>query len=138
MTEITDAEVAQIQWASSEQGKAAVRAAWEKAQQLGLDVRPPSTPAAAMAYISAVVYAAYLAAGWDGEPGGQREHAHDWKVLKSEEVSNPSSGPSAFGWQTVALLRCAGCGDVASRILAGRWDETLKAAGTGLAPGEPC
>ncbi len=57
-------------------------------------------------------------------------HVHDWKVLKSEEVSNPSSGPSAFGWQTVVLLRCATCGDVAGRILAGRWDAALEAAMT--------
>lgn len=82
MTEITDAEVAEIQWASSEQGKAAVRAAWDKAQQLGLDVRPPSTPAAAMAYISAVVYAAYLAAGWDGEPGGDEPRATAHALLE--------------------------------------------------------
>jgi hypothetical protein len=64
--------------------------------------------------------------------GGPEAHVHDWKVLKSEEVANPSSGPSAFGWQTVALLRCAACGDVDSRILAGRWSETLKAAASGI------
>ena len=36
MTEITDAEVREIQWASSEEGKAAHRAAWEAAKRLGL------------------------------------------------------------------------------------------------------
>jgi hypothetical protein len=61
-------------------------------------------------------------------------HVHGWEVLESEEVSNPSAGPSAFGWQTVALLRCATCRDIASRILAGRWGETLKAA---MAAGDP-
>jgi hypothetical protein len=65
------------------------------------------------------------------EPGTAAACAHSWKVLTSEEVSNPASGPSAFGWQTVALLRCAGCGDIASRVLAGRWNEALKAAGSG-------
>jgi len=57
MTEINDAQVAEILWASSEQGMAAVRAGWEKAQHLGLDLD--------MADVGAVVYAAYLAAGWD-------------------------------------------------------------------------
>lgn len=70
MTEITDAEVLEIQWASSEQGKAAVRAAWDKAQRLRLNEgRYPTT----MADVSAIVYAAYLAAGWDGEPDGEDE-----------------------------------------------------------------
>ncbi len=59
-------------------------------------------------------------------------HVPDWKVLKSEEVANPSYGPSAYGWQTVALLRCAACGDVAGRVLAGRWGDVL---GADLTPG---
>ena len=66
MTEITDAEVAEIQWASSEQGTAAVRAAWGKARSLGLD--KPSGHDLDMADVGAIVYAAYLAAGWDGAP----------------------------------------------------------------------
>lgn len=57
----------------------------------------------------------------DSETGELREHVHDWRPLKSEEVQNPTSGPSAFGWQTVVLLRCGKCGDVDSRVLAGRW-----------------
>jgi hypothetical protein len=76
-------------------------------------------------------------AGNDTEPAGPAAHVHDWRVLESKEVSNPSSGPSAFGWQTVALLRCAGCGDIASRVLAGRWSETLKAACVSPPPGAP-
>lgn len=55
MTEITDAEVAEIQWASSEEGKAALRAAWDKTKRLGLGTR-----AVDMADIGAIVYAAYL------------------------------------------------------------------------------
>jgi hypothetical protein len=51
-------------------------------------------------------------------------HVHDWRVLKTEEVANPSSGPSAYGWQTVVLLRCAVCGDVAGRVLPGRCEVT--------------
>ena len=63
MTEINDAEVAEVLWASSEQGMAAVRAGWERAKQLGLD--RPSGHDLDMADVGAVVYAAYLAAGWD-------------------------------------------------------------------------
>lgn len=44
-------------WASGEQGKAAVKAGYEKARQLGWTTD--------MADIGAIVYAAYLAAGWD-------------------------------------------------------------------------
>jgi len=69
-----------------------------------------------------------LAGRLDGH-AGQAPHVHGWKVLKSEEVSNPSHGPSAFGWQTVMLLRCAECGDLDSRILAGRWSEAFEATG---------
>ena len=63
-----------------------------------------------------------------GEQEQPAAHVHDWQVLKSEEVCNPTTGPSAFGWQTVALLRCAECGDVTSRVLAGRWSDSLAAA----------
>ena len=54
MPEITDAEVAEIQWASSEQGKVAVRAAYEKARRLGVDMD--------LAEAGAIVYAAHQAA----------------------------------------------------------------------------
>ena len=67
MTDITDAEAAEVLWASSEQGKAAVMAAWEKAK--ALQVADPGTgrfkEGADMADIGAIVYAAYQAAGWD-------------------------------------------------------------------------
>jgi hypothetical protein len=56
MTEISDAEVAEIQWASSEEGKAALRAAWEKTKALGLGTR-----AVDMADIGAIIYAAHMA-----------------------------------------------------------------------------
>ena len=60
MTEINDAEVAEILWASSEQSKAACRAAFEKARQIGASVDH--------AEVGAIVYAAYLAAGWAAAP----------------------------------------------------------------------
>jgi hypothetical protein len=59
MTEITDAEVAEIQWASDEPGKAAVRAAWDKAKQLGYAGTPDSD--LDMADVGAIVWAAHVA-----------------------------------------------------------------------------
>ena len=70
MTEITDAEVAEIQWASSDEGKAAVRAGWEKAKRLGLDKLSADGPAGHdldMADVGAIVYAAYLAVREGGQ-----------------------------------------------------------------------
>ena len=60
MTHITDDEAAEILWASSDEGKAAVRAAWAKARALGLD--KPSGHDLDMADVGAIVYAAFLAA----------------------------------------------------------------------------
>lgn len=64
MTEITDAEAAEILWASSEQGMAAVKAAWERAKQLGIAGHPVVTGGRPidMADIGAIVYVAHLAA----------------------------------------------------------------------------
>ena len=53
MTEISDDEVSEIQWASSEEGKAAHKAAWARAQELGI--------AADRAFIGAIVWAAHRA-----------------------------------------------------------------------------
>jgi hypothetical protein len=53
MPEITDAEGSKVLWASSEQGKAAVRAAFDKAYELGL--KPAVTD------IGAIVWAAHHA-----------------------------------------------------------------------------
>lgn len=143
MTEITDAEATEVLWASSEQSKAAVTTAWETARRLDhCTQRTPASPpwsgtstdqvSLDIADVAATVYAAYLAAGWDAGPDEPREHVHDWKVRNSANgISfNPHGGPSVSAAQTVALLRCAGCGDVASRILAGRWTlEDLQATG---------
>ncbi len=63
-------------------------------------------------------------------------HVHDWRPLKSEEVQDPTAGPSAYGWQTVVLLRCSVCGDVDSRTLAGRWSlEDLERVPAPVTPG---
>ena len=120
MTEITDAEAAEVLWASSEQGKAAHQAAWLKLRELGL------VPSVDATQLGQIVYAAFLAAGWDGgtAPAEAVGHVHDWKVHgKQGDISvNPTGGPS-FGLQTtVALMRCAACGDLKTEILRGQWD----------------
>jgi hypothetical protein len=57
--ELSDAQVAEIQWASSEQGMAAVKAACDLARSLGvLGTRAYLTESD----VGAIVYAAYLAA----------------------------------------------------------------------------
>jgi hypothetical protein len=72
MTEITDAVVAEVLWASSEQGKAAVKAAWEKAGRLDhCTQRTPASPpwsgtstdqvSLDIADVGAIVYAAISA-----------------------------------------------------------------------------
>lgn len=70
MTDITDAEAAEVLWASSREGMAAVKAAWDRAKQLGIAGHPVVTGRRPidMADIGAIVYAAYLAA--PDEPGG--------------------------------------------------------------------
>ena len=61
MSEISDEEAREILWASSEQGMAAVRAAWDKAQDLDRDYSRYVTCRLTEADIAAVVYAAYQA-----------------------------------------------------------------------------
>ena len=66
MTQISDEEAAEVLWASSEQGRAAIRAAWDRAQDLDLDLRQwTSVRLRDEADVGSIVYAAYLAAGWD-------------------------------------------------------------------------
>lgn len=66
MTEIADAEAAEVLWASSEQGKAAVREAYRKAGQLGLDLT--------MADVSAIVCAAHWGMTLEEFREGFRRH----------------------------------------------------------------
>jgi len=124
MTEITDAEAAEVLWASSEQGLAATRAAWEKRGSLGVDLD--------RADISAIVYAAYLAAGWDAEPMEDEPapaHDHQWAILGAQ----PHTPSVMFGKpvpHTIVLIRCTECGEPDSRMLPGEWAlEDLQATG---------
>ena len=119
MTEITDAEAAEVLWASSEQGKAAHQAAWLKLRELGL------VPSVDATQLGQIVYAAFLAAGWDGgtAPAEAVGHVHDWKVHgKQGDISvNPTGGPSFDLQTTVALMRCTECGEPDTRMLPGEW-----------------
>lgn len=133
MTEITDAEAAEERWASSEQGKAAVMAACHKADELGLS-RAAGRAAVVVepADISAIVYAACLAAGWDaetmgGEPGPA--HLHHWLILGVQPhipfvvIGKPVP-------HTIVLMRCSECGEPDTWMLAGEWTpEVLQATG---------
>jgi cytochrome c5 len=55
MTDISDAQVREIQWASSDEGKAQLRAAWAEAVRLGLYDKGTVV---AMADVSALLWAA--------------------------------------------------------------------------------
>lgn len=116
MTEITDAQAAEVLWASSEQGKAAVKAAWEWASS-NLDVWPD------MPDMTAIVYAAYLAAGWDAEPMEEEAalaHDHQWAILGAQ----PHTPTVMFGKpvpHTIVLIQCERCGEPDSRMIAGEW-----------------
>lgn len=64
-------ESAEVLWASSEQGQAAVKAAWERWERIRRDAPDAALPGIIFvdqADVRAIVYAAYLAAGWDAEP----------------------------------------------------------------------
>jgi hypothetical protein len=119
MTEITDAEAAEVLWASSEQGKSAVQAAWAKA--LDLNVAFVST-GKNMADVRAIVYAAYLAAGWDAEPMEDDEpaHLHSWGILGAQ----PHTPFVVIGKpvpHTIVLIRCTECGEPDALMLVGEW-----------------
>lgn len=128
MTDITDAETAEVLWASSEQGKAAVMAACRKADELGL-TRTAGRPVVVIepADIGAIVYAAYLAIGWDGEPAESMEdgkavpaHLHIWTILGAQPhipfvvIGKPAP-------HTIMLIRCSECGEPDARMLTGEW-----------------
>jgi hypothetical protein len=61
-------EEGELRWAASQQGAAAIRAAWDRAQDLDRDLRQWATARLSESDVAEIVYAAYLAAGWDGEP----------------------------------------------------------------------
>jgi hypothetical protein len=123
MTDVTDAEAAEVLWASSEQGKAAVQAGWKRAEAIGARVY--------LVEVGAIVYAAYLAAGQDAEPMEDGEaapaedepkpaHLHSWAVLSVQ----PHTPWMPFGKpipHTIALVRCSACGEPDARRLPGEW-----------------
>jgi hypothetical protein len=136
VTDITDAEAAEVLWTSSEQGKAAVEAAWEKASQMGLrrSVTGSAASTVTMADITAIVYAAYQAAGWDSEPDTAEEDdpvppacEHDWAILKAQDSTPkfPFSAP-----HTAVLGRCKDCGQPETWLLVGTWTRDDLAAWT--------
>jgi hypothetical protein len=120
MTKITHAEAAEILWASSEQGEAAIKAACDQARSFGVLMTGAHLTESD---VSGIVYAAYLAAGWDAEPmedGDVPVHDHHWTVLGAQ----PHTPPVLFGKpipHTIVLIRCTACGEPNSRILPGEW-----------------
>lgn len=44
-----------------------------------------------------------------------------WEPWRRQEIGNPAAGPSAYGKQTLVLLRCSACGDMKTAALAGAW-----------------
>ena len=127
MTEITDDEAAEVLWASSEQGKAAVKAAWEKRCLLGTDLDRVD--------IGTIVYAAFLAAGRDAVPGELLEASepepagceHRWTILAAQETIPPGFTFGKPVPHTAVLTRCEECGQPESWLLIGAWTlEDLK------------
>ena len=115
MTEISDAEVAEIQWASSDQGRVAVRAAHARAVAIGAKVD--------MAEAGAIVYAACLAAGWNAD-GARLEPFRDVESFIKWLDANGVSTSVPFGSRGIDAARLmAGITtlvDVAARMAAQR------------------
>ena len=120
MTEITDAEVAEIQWASSEEGKAAHRAAWERAVQLKI----PST-FTDRADIGAIVWAAHqaeqAARGPDEDEPEPAGCVHAWTVLGAQAAQPVPVFMGKPMPRTVVLASCGRCGQPVSWVLDGTW-----------------
>jgi hypothetical protein len=121
MTETTDTKAAEVLWASSEQGKAAHQAAWLKLRELGL------VPSVDATQLGQIVYAAFLAAGWDAEPMEDEPapaHDHQWAILGAQPHT-PITPFVLIGGKpvphTIVLIRCTECGEPDSRMLPGEW-----------------
>jgi hypothetical protein len=116
MTEITAGELAEIQWANSDAGKAAFKAAWGKLRSMGLTAHVDATQ------LGQIVYAAHLADD-PGEPEAEpvpqaAAHVHDWLVLGTQShIPFTPLGPP----HTIALIRCRVCGEPDAVILVGEW-----------------
>jgi len=117
MTEITDAEAAEVLWASGEQGRAAFRGAWVKLHKMGLHQHVDATQ------LGQVLYAAHLAmeqAGAELEDEPVPAHLHHWAVLGAQPYT-PFVMVGKPVPHTIALVRCLECGEPDSLILAGEW-----------------
>lgn len=124
MTEISDAEVAEVQWASSKEGKAAHRAAWERARELGLDKRLGETPGMDRADVGAIVWAAHRAAEAERAEADEPEPAgcaHAWVVTGAQEVPPQLVMLGKPVPRTAVLAGCERCGQPVSWILDGAW-----------------
>lgn len=137
MTEISDAELDEITWANSDQGQAAVRAAWEKTKEVALRRWQDQKPVGAgididIADVSAIVYAAYLAAGWGAEPTEDAVHGcqHSWTILDAQEVPPIMAFITKPIPRTAVLTRCTTCGEPTARVLDGTWTRETFAADT--------
>lgn len=120
MTDISNEETAEVLWASSEQGIAAVKAAWEEACKLRVtEGRYPDK----ITDYAPIVYAAHLAAGWDSEAmegDAEPAHLHAWTTLGVQPY---------IPWVVIGkpiphirvLLRCSECGEPDTRTLPGEW-----------------
>jgi len=135
---ITDAEAAEVAWASSDEGKAAVRAAWERAGDLGIAGPHEGMADVHMSDIGAIAYAAHLAAEAAGEDPEEEEAPpdacpHQWAVLKAQDCTPWV----AFGKptpHTAVLARCLECAQPEAFLLIGAWTaEDLEA----MAPAWP-
>lgn len=117
MTEINDTEAAEVLWSSSEQGKAAFRGAWVKLHKMGLHQHVDATQ------LGQVLYAAHLAVEQvapEPEEEPAPAHLHHWAALAAQRYV-PSVMIGKPVPHTVFLVRCTGCGEPDSLMLAGEW-----------------
>lgn len=133
MTGISDDEEREIAWASSEAGKAAVRAASEALHRIDPDGDWPM----GTEYLTAIVYASFLAyvtevVGEAAEAGGpeaqeppedEAGHTHRWKVMSTQEAAPLLVFMSKPVPRTAVLMRCEACGLPDSILLNGHWNQ---------------
>lgn len=119
MTEISDEEAREALWASSEAGRAAVGAAWDKAtachftrEHLDGGLEKPE--------LAAIVYAAHRAyeavADLEAREDREPEHRHAGPI---SAVSH-GTGTDGTPW-TFSLRRCRECGGSFTQRLEGSW-----------------
>jgi hypothetical protein len=72
VTELSDDQAREVLWASSDEGKTQLRAAWDRAVRLGLDASPAGH--LTMADVGALLWAAHEAAAGEAAPRGRPRH----------------------------------------------------------------